>query len=427
LARAIAEREIGEAGDFFEEVALPAFGEKFFGIVVPARIAMHDPGDGGDARAFGNRITSERVVFDGEASHGPGGRIEAHGFRDDVAGVRKAGEIVESGSAAVKDGGKFGVEFLFDTRILGEEHPGPGERAGSGFVPGEEKSESFIAKLLGGHAGAVFILGVDEEGEEITGVVVRIAALLDDAVDDVGEIADGAFGLAIAARREPARSHKQAAKIHCVFEEDLEVLADLRGVALDIGVEESFADDLESETHHGIVKIDLLAVLPGVEETDGAIGHGGGVVGDAVAMKGWLHHAALTEPEIAFTGKEAVAEKVAIGAEDAAFDEFAGVVDDHVFDLVGMKEEVGAKVEEAEADNVAVIMGGAGHEAERVVAERAAEAVEETLFGAGRVKGHGEMVCEVGREWKGEWDVGREGGFLAPRTPLGMTVFLAGG
>ncbi|MGB9434643.1 MAG: hypothetical protein WBQ89_20530, partial [Candidatus Acidiferrum sp.] len=71
------------------------------------------------------------------------------------------------------------------------------------------------------------------------------------------------------------------------------------------------------------------------------------------------------------------------------------------------KEEVGAKVEEAEADNVAVIMGGARHEAKRVVAERAAEAVEETLFGAGRVEGHGEMVSEVGREWEGEREEGR--------------------
>ena len=131
------------------------------------------------------------------------------------------------------------------------------------------------------------------------------------------------------------------------------------------------------------------------------VGHGGCVVGNAVAMKGGLHHAALAEPEIAFAGEEAVAEEMAIGAEDAALDEFSGVVDDNVFDVVGVKEEVGAEVEEAQADDVAVLPGGAGHEAERVLAERAAEAVEETLFGAGRVEGwHGEMVCECGGKWK---------------------------
>ena len=58
---------------------------------------MNDPGDGGDAGAFGDGITGERVVFDGEAGDGPGGRIEAHGFGEDVAGVSELGEIVERG------------------------------------------------------------------------------------------------------------------------------------------------------------------------------------------------------------------------------------------------------------------------------------------------------------------------------------------
>ena len=68
-----------------------------------------------------------------------------------------------------------------------------------------------------------------------------------------GEIADSALGLEIAAGGEPARGHQQASKIHGVFEEYVEIFADLRSIALDIGVEESFADDLESETHHGVV------------------------------------------------------------------------------------------------------------------------------------------------------------------------------
>ena len=102
-----------------------------------------------------------------------------------MAGVRKARKIIEGGSAASEDGVEFGVEFLFDARILREKHPGPRESAGSGFVTGEEEGEGFVAELLGGHAGAVFILGVDEEGEEIAGVVVGGAALLDDAVDDL--------------------------------------------------------------------------------------------------------------------------------------------------------------------------------------------------------------------------------------------------
>jgi hypothetical protein len=152
LARAEAEREVGKTRDFFEEVAFPALGEKLFGVIVPARVAMNDPGDGGDAGAFGNRKAGERVIFDGEAGDGPGGRVEAHGFGKDVAGVEESREIVERRSAAVEDGIEFGVQLCFDGRILREEPPGPGERAGGGFVTGEEESESFIAELLRGHA-----------------------------------------------------------------------------------------------------------------------------------------------------------------------------------------------------------------------------------------------------------------------------------
>src|SRR5208337_1589842 len=147
----------------------------------------------------------------------------------------------------------------------------------------------------------------------------------------------------------------------------------------------------------------LLSGLPRLEELRGASGHGVCVVGNAVAMEGGLHHAALAEPEIAFAGEEAVAEEVAIRTEDAALDEFFGAVDDNVFDVVGVKEEVGAEIEEAQADDIAVFAGGTGHEAQRVLTERAAEAVEEALFGAGRVEGwHGEMVCECGGKLK--WD-----------------------
>ncbi len=115
-------------------------------------------------------------------------------------------------------------------------------------------------------------------------------------------------------------------------------------------------------------------------------------MGDTVAVEGGLHHAALAEPEVAFAREEAVAEDVPIGAEDAALDEFFGVVDEDVFDVVGVEEQVGADVEETEAGDVAEFAGGARHEAEGILAERAAEAVEEALFGARRVEGHLEMV-----------------------------------
>jgi hypothetical protein len=392
LARAEAEGEVGEAGNFFEEVAFPAFGVEGFGGVIPARIAMDDPGNDGDAGAFGDWVTGESVVFDGEAGDGPGWGIEAHGFGKNVTCVGEMWEIVKSGSAAVEDGVEFGMEFFFDAGMLREEPPGPGESAGGCLVACEEKSAGFIAKLLRGHAGAVFILSMDEQGEEIAGVFVGLAALLDDAVDDLRELANGTAGLAIHFGGQPHGGHDEAAEVGGVLEQDVEVFADLRGVALDVGAKKRFADDLEGEAHHGLVKVDSLIRLPGFEDARGAGGHGGGVIGDAGAVKGGLHHAALAEPEVAFTGEKAVTENVSIGAEDAALDEFFGVVHEDVFDVVGVEEEEGADVEEAETDDVAILAGGTGHETERIPAERAAQAVEEALFGAGGIVGHGEMV-----------------------------------
>ena len=339
-----------------------------------------------------------------------------------MAGVGQARKIVEGGGASVEYGSEFGVEFLFDMRILREEHPSPGKGAGGGFVSGEEQSEGFVAKLLGGHAGAVFILGVNQQREKVAGVVVGIATLLDDAVDDLGEIADGALGLKIAAGGKPLRGHDEATEVGSVLEECMEIFADLRGIAGDVSVEERFANDLQSEAHHGFVQIKLLEGAPGLQEVVGAFRHGGGVICDAIAMKGGLHHAALAQPEFSFTGEEAVAEEMTIGAEDAALDEFFVVGDEDIFDLIGVKEEIGADVEEAKADDVAVFAGGAGHEGERILAEGTAEAVEETLFGAGRVEGgsesgHGEMVCDGGEKEK--WESGRKWPFEAQGKRVG--------
>lgn len=349
---------------------------------------MDDPRDGSDAGAFGDGIAGKFVVFDGQARDSPSGRIEAQGFGEDVAGVGELREVVESRSASLKDGVEFGVEFFFDARVLREEPPCPGESAGGGFVAGKEESEGFIAELLIGHAGAVVVLSVKKHGEEVPCIFVGLAALLDDAIDDCVELANGAIGIAIHFGGEPLGSDHEAAKVGGVFEEDVEGFADLRGVAFDVGAEERFANDLEGEAHHGVVEVDGLVRLPGFEEVCGAGGHGGGIVGDARTVKCRLHHAALTEPEVALAGKEAIAENVSIGAKDAALDEFVRVVDDDVFNVVRVKQEEGADVEEAKTDDVAVVAKDALHEGKGIAADGAAEAVEKTRFGTGGIFAH---------------------------------------
>ena len=124
---------------------------------------MDDPSDGSDARALWNGVVGERVVFSREASDGPCGRIEPQTFGNDVIGIRKLWKIVECGCAAMENGFQFGVKFLFGMRVLREQPPRPGKSAGGGFVPSQEKRESFIAELLRGHSRTVFILGMNQK------------------------------------------------------------------------------------------------------------------------------------------------------------------------------------------------------------------------------------------------------------------------
>ena len=94
--------------------------------------------------------------FGGHAAHGPGGRVETHGFGEDLLGVAEGGVVGEGGETAfgggAEDGVEFGVEFGFGFGVLAEEVPGPGEGVGYGLVAGEEDGEDFVADLLVGHA-----------------------------------------------------------------------------------------------------------------------------------------------------------------------------------------------------------------------------------------------------------------------------------
>ncbi len=100
----------------------------------------------------------------GHAAHGPGGRVEAHGFCEDLLGVAEGGVVGQRGEALLgagaEDGVEFGVELCFDFGVLTEEVPGPGEAVGYGLVAGEEDGEDFVADLLVGHAGMLGIFFV---------------------------------------------------------------------------------------------------------------------------------------------------------------------------------------------------------------------------------------------------------------------------
>jgi hypothetical protein len=71
-------------------------------------------------------------------------------------------------------------------------------------------------------------------------------------------------------------------------------------------------------------------------------------------MKGRLHHAPLTQVEISFAREEALAEEDLRALEDVPFHEGALVRDEHIAHMVGVREQVDAKVAEPGARDVAL-------------------------------------------------------------------------
>src|SRR5215813_4535089 len=138
--------------------------------------------------------------------------------------------------------------------------------------------------------------------------------------------------------------------------------------------------------------------MPFGEKAISEANHRFGVGVDASAMEGRLRETALAKPEVAFAGKQAIAEETLVGFEDASFGEFARVGDEDLLDVVGMADEKNVIVEGAKLDDVAVISLKASEIFERVAIIVAIEAAPGVVFGAGReigegLGGHGVMLC----------------------------------
>ena len=125
MARAAAEWEIRKPRDALREIPFPAFWAEFFGLVVPARVALNNPLRHCNTHPFSHGITAELVVLNRNTGQAPRGRIEAHGFRDYICGIREAREVVDRRCAADEHFVEFGVQFRFRGWILREQPPRP--------------------------------------------------------------------------------------------------------------------------------------------------------------------------------------------------------------------------------------------------------------------------------------------------------------
>src|SRR5215831_8604110 len=158
------------------------------------------------------------------------------------------------------------------------------------------------------------------------------AAVGDDAVDDAVELVRGEDGANVGRRRKPGRSKDEASKVGVEYGDGFERATDFLRVTCDIGVEESFRDNLQRETHHFGVNVSRLAVTPFGEQAFGEARHRFTVGDDTRAVEGGLSQTTLPEPEITFADQQPVAEETLVGFEDAALGKFAGLRNQKLLD-----------------------------------------------------------------------------------------------
>src|SRR5579859_1803721 len=355
LARSSSKRKISEPWNPFQQVALPPFGTKFFRCVVPSRVAVHRPLRKRDAGPFWHRVARNFEVFNGCARRSPRGRIKPHRFGDDVIRINELRQIVKRRSAPCKHRPQLTVELRFDSRILREQPPRPGQRIRGGLMSGQEQRDGFVAKLFVGHARAVFILRGQQHGKQVARIAARGAFLRDHSVEHFFNLPDSSFQSEIRRCWQPLRNKKCAPEIGAEFQQKLQRFADVLCVSLHVRIEQRFGDDLQREPHHLLVNVALFAVLPLVEQPLGVLHHRRRVARDSRAVKRGLDQAPLTEPEISLARQQASSENALIRLQHAAFYEFSWMIYQHVFDVIRMVDQQDAEIKNAKPDDISIL------------------------------------------------------------------------
>ena len=261
---------------------------------------------------------------------------------------------------------------------------------GRGVVAGQQQGHDLVAELPVGHAAAVALLvaGLQEDRQQVAAAGRGPAALGDDAVDDGVQAQEAVAGPAVGRRRQPQgqRDQATAAGGEVVHQHD-ERLADLAGPVGDVHVEEGAGGDAERELRHLGVNVAGFAVAPGIEHAPRQGNDRLGVGGDALAAKGGLHEAALAQPELAFAQEQAVAQPGDQHALSEVLDEVAVAGGEDFLDAVGVADEGDAAGAHAQGEDVAILAGAAGVEAEDVAAPLGKGAEQPVAPRAGRRQG----------------------------------------
>jgi len=173
--------------------------------------------------------------------------------------------------------------------------------------------------------------------------------------------------------------------------------ADRAGVVREFGTEKGFANDVEGEFGHFLVKVAGLLVAPPGEMRRRGVGHDFRVSGDVFVAEGGLDELALRLPGGAIVGKEAFAEDELERGVIARLLKARGSANKHGLDVVRVRELANGNMEKTEKGDVTEVVRTALAKAGPVVGQFPQVTQEEVTLRTGRARdessgGHREMV-----------------------------------
>jgi hypothetical protein len=245
-------------------------------------------------------------------------------------------------------------------------------------VAGCEDGRDLVEQLLVVHRfAALFVAGIDEHAKKVSAGGAGVRALVADGAGDHRAHGLARLGEALVAGQGPAERRQKRPHDALVelVQKKRDGLADVGGFAVDVEPEHGVGHDAQGEVHHRAGDVDGALVLRGlVPLARGGLGeldHARAERPDARAMKRGLRDAALSQPEVAFAGEQAVAEQQAQGVEAGrGLREVFAVIDEQRAHVLGVKQDVPLVTGKLHARDVAALAQAEGQRGERRGAHR---------------------------------------------------------
>ena len=172
-------------------------------------------------------------------------------------------------------------------------------------------------------------------------------------------------------------------------------LADGRRLGFHIGIQQGGGRDRQRHPHHGRGDIQGVPVLPRLTQPRGMRRHHGGILREALTMKGRLQETALVLMPRAFAVEQPFPEKLFGHIPASAFLKGAVLPDEHRMQVLGMAEEHRAFRAEPEGDDIAVLTLETAHKAQQIAGKGQQMGLGNAFPGAGRHRcgGHTQSFC----------------------------------